>query len=400
MNTLRRQDNDKIPPCVALLMAVGVYAKEFYIGNSGSLQIGDMCFLAAFLLIILLNKMRMTIYRIDVWLIAFITLSATINCVYAIYYSDMTFVMFSSYLIYSLFVVFLTREVSNDKSTLQSVSFALKAAMITQVFVSLSGMGRHLYGRYTGTFNDPNQYGYFVLTSLFLTKIIDEKLEHRSSIVWTIIPIYLIALSQSSGMFLGLSVYLFLSIWNGSFLADQTSKRKQILRFLIIVSFILILFILIGGNFRFLEQIKISGFQRLVDRLFGSKTSGSGNFLMSFITDRSITRILRNPWGLLYGTGEGRWQRYPEGNEIHSTMISICYYYGIVPYIIWLTWIKKNIENISKKMVCVYCALIIEAFTLGNHRQPFFWMLLVLAYNPDRKNEKIRNNVSRERLIV
>ena len=122
---------------------------------------------------------------------------------------------------------------------------------------------------------------------------------------------------------------------------------------------------------------RLSGLTRLVNRI--SSGNSTTDLLHFYLRDRSITRVVDNPLGLLYGTGEGMWTRYPSNNEIHATMISLCFYYGIIPYLLWILWLKNNMENIHPALLCVYVAHIAEAFTLANHRQPFFWILFVLA---------------------
>lgn len=383
MNNQKDKYKSKWPFVVTFFLSAGIYLKEFYITKSGTLQVGDMCFLIAFLFMIL--SFRVPLYKMDLWLIVFVTMAGTINLIYASIYNNNSFITYTSYLIYSFFIVMITRLISDDYRTVHAMSVALKMALITQVAVSVSGKGKHVFGRYTGTFNDPNQFGYFVLSSLFLIIVIDEILKKKKSIGWIVIAAYLILLSQSSGMLLGLAIFVFLALWKSTFMDEWNPKNKFLVRFLMIIIATMgaMFFIVLGGDIVNLLATNISGFQRLIKRILTS--SNIRTLVYSFIKDRSITRVLRDPWPLLYGAGEGSWDRYTEKNEIHSTMISLCYYYGIIPYTIWLVWLKNNLKNISERLVCVYIALIAEAFTLANHRQPFFWMLLVFAAHPNCK---------------
>ena len=116
--------------------------------------------------------------------------------------------------------------------------------------------------------------------------------------------------------------------------------------------------------------------------------------------DRSMLRILNDPKYLIYGSGEGNWSRWSmlrEGNEVHGTMIALLFYYGIIPYMLFIKWIKNNIGGIKNiKIIGVYIALIIEAFTLINHRQPFFWMIFVLGYlfeQFNRNDNEVQNEL-------
>lgn len=367
---------------MGFLIAVGAYTKEFYIGGSGKLQIGDAFFLLAFLLAILKRKIH--ICRQDYWLIAFVTAAVIIDTIYSVLYDDNSFLIYASYLIYSTIIVLLTRSTfqcdKNNLNELEMLSIALKCAIITQIIISSLHGGRYLYGRYTGTFNDPNQFGYYCLMSLFILTILDEKLGRETRLIWIALVGYLIVLSKSSGMILGFSIYLSLFIWNGSLV----KKHKRLILMVIrvgavcaILFAVIIGVVLYGGIKDSSFKINIAGFQRIMTRLAGN-TSFNG-IIMAFLKDRAATRVLRNPIGFLYGTGEGRWTRYIEGNEIHSTMISLCFYYGIIPYTMFIVWIFRNIKYAESKTKIVCIAAILEAFTLANHRQPFFWMMFVLA---------------------
>ncbi len=64
---------------------------------------------------------------------------------------------------------------------------------------------------------------------------------------------------------------------------------------------------------------------------------------------------------------------------MHSTMIALCYYYGIMPYALFLKWLSDNLRDIPRRSVGVFIALILEAFTLANHRQPLFWTMFVMG---------------------
>lgn len=74
-------------------------------------------------------------------------------------------------------------------------------------------------------------------------------------------------------------------------------------------------------------------------------------------------------------------------DEVHSTVLSIWFYYGIVPWLIWLVWCAKQVKGIKRSARYIYFAIGIECLTLINQRQPFFWMLLVLASHSVLKDD-------------
>ena len=66
-------------------------------------------------------------------------------------------------------------------------------------------------------------------------------------------------------------------------------------------------------------------------------------------------------------------------HEIHSSFFEIWYCYGIVPTVILIMWLIKNIKACDKKRMAAVMAILIESFFLVNYRQPFFWYILVYS---------------------
>ena len=116
----------------------------------------------------------------------------------------------------------------------------------------------------------------------------------------------------------------------------------------------------------------------------------------AMLADRIITRIFKYPYYLFFGAGEGAYNRFIEtrGFEIHSTLISITFSYGLLPLSMLLVWIRSKLRNLPKTLLPVYIGLFIESFFLANHRQPIVWMIIVLGssyYLMDNKeNDKLK----------
>lgn len=381
----RTKLNVSIDGIIAVLIALGFYSKEFYLLPSGSLQIGDIFLLLAFGFCLISG--RVFLEKIDYPLVLFLILSISVNFIYYICFDDSSFLKYSLYTLFSVVIVLLFRIVMYDEKVAEYSLIALKLAVITQVILSILRGGRYFFGRYSGTFNDPNQFGYYVLMCMFMIYVIQHINKKRMSLVWLVLPGYLILLSQSSGMLVGYTVFLAFFIWRIT--GDSSKTVQSFSRALVLIFLLGSLLVLFTVNdlsrFEVLNNSRISGLRRIIARL--SRVASIRGFFDSFVRDRSLSRIFENPAGFLYGTGEGMWARYSDGNEIHSSMISLCFYYGIIPYSLWVFWIKSNLQNLNSVLLCVYIAHIVEAFTLANHRQPFFWILFVLASHELAKTE-------------
>ena len=372
------------------IFCLGVFLKQFYILPSGSLQIGDIFMLLSFGLCLV--KKRIHVLKIDAPILGLVVLSSCINIIYSLGSSDTSFLRYTIYLIFSLLVILTFRGLSSEERFLISLKNTLNLALLFQVIAYVTRIGRNYDAyRYMGTFNDPNQYGYYVLTAGIIIYMISV-LANQKMPIWQIVVMgILIAVSASTGMLLGYMLFIMFSI----ILPILKNRRwGTVLFFLILVGLLILL--------AFYDSLINKSFNNAI---FGRATNKlksfqNGSFIISFMKDRSMLRILNDPKYLIYGSGEGNWSRWSmlrEGNEVHGTMIALLFYYGIIPYMLFIKWIKNNIGGIKNiKIIGVYIALIIEAFTLINHRQPFFWMIFVLGYlfeQFNRNDNEVQNEL-------
>ncbi len=64
---------------------------------------------------------------------------------------------------------------------------------------------------------------------------------------------------------------------------------------------------------------------------------------------------------------------------MHSTLLGILFYYGILPFLVLMRWLRLNLRGVRKVLLPVYFALFIESMTLANQRQPVLWILILLG---------------------
>ena len=106
--------------------------------------------------------------------------------------------------------------------------------------------------------------------------------------------------------------------------------------------------------------------------------------LEEILADRGIDKLWMNPFSLLYGAGDGAFNRYAGNDymqaEMHCILLGLWYCYGIIPFVVLCIWIYKNIKQLPLEAYVVYLALLAESMFLVNYRQPFFWMLLELGW--------------------
>ena len=264
-----------------------------------------------------------------------------------------------------------------DKKWLSKLVLVCKINLIIQLIIYLAKMGDYWRGtyRYMGTYNDPNQLGYAIISTFAIIFLLNDSKKY----IYFIIAVFLVFKTASAGMLIALIVMFSFDLINilKTVIHEKLSVTKIPLFFCAIV---LIGIVLTQNN----HIIDLRGFR------LEQKISKGSSVIQSFINDRGLNVAFDHPIYFIFGYGEGfKCERYGHSGEMHSTWISLFYYYGLIPFIILLKWIYSNIKGISRKYIPVYIAIFVEAFTLINHRQPSFWMIIMIGtlLRGDRKSE-------------
>ena len=366
---------------------IGLFIKQFYLRASGSIQISDAVIMLSVAVLFFSGRVRL--HKIDLSLIIFVAFTFLINGIYSAYYGQ-NLLINSIYLLYNLLTVIAFRIYIKKESFVNALSVTMKVNLLTQLAFYILGVGRYYWGayRYQGTFNDPNQFGFFVLCCFFMLYLCSYIQKKRLHIVWYLIVSFLIIVSASKGMALSLLVFFFFAVFQP---AIASKSRWTIVLYTLF--FLLGALIILFGDYLFgdielfsvLRNLGGDSFDFLLKR-FEQRTSGTGTIfdsIQNFLRDRRMLRVIMAPQYLIYGAGEGYYLRFiqygDQGMEIHGTMVSLLYYYGIVPYSFFIGWLRNNLRGISQQTRGVYIAMILEAFTLANHRQPLFWTIFALG---------------------
>ena len=245
------------------------------------------------------------------------------------------------------------------------------------------GYGRWLDEyRYMGTFNDPNQLAFFVMSRFFILFVI---YNHAKTGDWKekvgifaafSLTLFLVVQAASTGMLLGTAAFAVAWLIY-AFVKDKSIKKLFVLLGTFFFSIVVItvdemkLF-----NFSFLEGTSL--LERLTEKI--NKMGGKSGF-EGYVIDRNLQAFFEKTYYIMWGAGEGAFDRFTDvakAAELHSTVLGLLFYYGIVPFIILMAWLKKNLKYAKSADWCVYLALFIEMLTLINHRQSSLWILFVL----------------------
>lgn len=399
--------------CVFFFLAV--FLKQFYLLPSGSVGVADLFFAAACLTAFsaVWGKRETLLYREDWPWAVFLVFAVVINGFYFVRTRNKGLPLHTMYWIYSAFLIWTFRTLHSERF-MNGLCWICRCNIVFQLLAFLVGFSRYFYeswggSRLMGTFNDPNQFAFFIFTMMLVLFM-----EYRRRAVYTVktriafwgmflIGVFLIFKAKSTGMFVGLLA--FFAVLVGQFFWDRCCHSKQRKLWWIggAVCAVLLAFgvyrIWPGANFD-VSQTDYTLLSRIQQKIW--KLS-NGN-IYDLLYDRSAERLVLTPQYLLYGAGEGYFERFIpyDGfeqllspgvfdvfhvNEIHSSFFDVWFSYGLIPTAILVYWIVRNVRRCEWSQLAAVLALLAESFTLMNCRQPFFWFIIVMAGMSGVKHE-------------
>lgn len=373
--------------------------KPFYLFSSGGLQIADIFLMLSFATLVVVLKINPAIrgqfletIKANKLFIIFVACTILVNGAYFIFYEEFRFLLSSLYFIFNLLAIITFTSFYKDKVFLERVSKVFKFNLLLQLAIFIIGIGRYYtLDRYMGTFNDPNQFGYYIFISFLFIYVINILLKKKQlNLLYLLITLVLIIQSASTGMILGIGGFLLLiSAYHIYRYFNLTYEKLRKIIYTtalgLAVGLITILTVVtIPNNEKTFINHAYDESQAIIQRVTEKTDKASGDADMSLWEDRGYDIIFKYPMYIVFGAGEGGYDRFAlaannHNNEIHATLPSILFYYGIIPFLILSWWIYKKIKRIDPRILIALIALLIESFTLLNQRQSLFWMLVIIG---------------------
>lgn len=346
-----------------IFVFLGFTLVPYYIFPSGSLQPSHFLFLLAYLS----HKNK---YNLDKVMMLrtflFFSYCLLVNLIYSIFYVDFSFLVFPINLFYDLIVFFLLIDIlrSDENSYIKNAfSKVILIIFAIQIFQWILGFGRYdFFPRYNGFFNDPNQMAFFVLCCLSVALSND-----RNKIINLIIIVlgfWLIFITQSRSATIGL-VFIFLSLF--------IHYYAVIKKYLPIALLGIILFIYLFFNYYWDDVVNLilnsDNFSRFKEVDVSTQSE-----------DRGFDRIINYPEYLLFGAGQGYYQRFNSNLEIHSTWFGFLFYYGVIGLFLFLSFLYKIFSNLSLYRKFLFLAPLFYSFSTFGARTVVFWIFLATFY--------------------
>ena len=356
--------------------------KPYYVFKSGSVQPGDAFLAVAVFLLLCYDRFVIHLRKQDKFLYLFFLCIFLVNFGYFVAYAETSFLKCLLYYVFNLLAVYMFRSLCTMPRFYTYFSAILKFNLFAQLILLLTGVGSwYTAGRYMGTYNDPNQLAFGIMSTYCLLFCISRLMPVKRRWLYFAMAAYLIYQSSSTGMLVAIAILFVCEQYFRLVSIKGNFNRACYIVYLLLIT---IVFLLLGIE---LVRILASGETEVPFlRRFAGKLDKGDSFIESFIKDRNLTAVVNKPVYFLFGSGETKMSRFASSKgELHSTWIGLLFYYGIIPFCVLIAWIRSNMRNIDWYVIPVYLCLFAEALTLVNHRQPSFWTLIALAAVINRK---------------
>lgn len=374
-----------------LFFLLFIFLKQFYLFPSGGMEAADVCLFASFFML-LCDCMRRRPERLlqlktESLFYGFLASVLMINAYYGIRLGRGEFFKYTCFWIFNACAIwsfcYLTEY--GGKAFLTGINRVVKVNIGVQLLIYLSGHGRifrEYWGavRYQGTFNDPNQLAFFLFMMILLLYLYRCRFGDRSFPVFYVLVLPVIAASKSTGILLGVFVFTILAVLYELY---QIGCKKGVSVKVWILG--ICMGVLIFGLFLWwiwpaadfdVKTVDYNMLTRIQEKIW--KVAHGG--LLGLFLDRGMEKLVLYPQYLLYGAGEGGFDRFTlasQVNEIHCCLFSVMFCYGLIPTSCLLVWLGRKLRRIDAAMTSAVIGLLAESFFLVNYRQPMFWMILL-----------------------
>ncbi|MDY0885647.1 O-antigen ligase family protein [Dongia soli] len=345
-------------------LALYILLKPFYMLPSGLPQVGD------FLLIIMLTLLafqRRVYFSKEAraftgWMVLFAVHATVVNVTWSAILADKKVMLYAAYYVFNVGLVILCLRYGflKPKVTLVVIAYATTASVVLQAGASFLADKEEMI-RQTISFNNPNQLGYWSLLSLCIFLSIANRLKFP----WymqTLVPIclcYTVALSLSKAAMLASVLTIFIHV---------VKNRKMLV----------IAIVLAGIGYVALEKSAI------VDHVTNRIDNIGQQYDDSFYA-RGYLRIIAWPQYVLLGAGEGAIYRWDDSEysddrfEIHSTMATILFSYGLVGLTLFLSAIWCIYRGTSLGQFLYVLPPFLYGITHQGLRFSLFWLLFAVV---------------------
>lgn len=360
-----------------LAWAVYLAATPLYVFPSGYPQPGDG--LMAVLILVLLTGFSLrapkhtSLYLLGALFIGHV---AIVNWVWWLQYKDQKFLLASIYYAYNcgifLFVISLFQRYGANVVGVARASLTVAALIVLAFCLVTSHVATGEGERAIGTFNNPNQLGYWSLLAVgcFLVLKGNERL-NLLDFVFLATATYLAALSLSKAALLSLFALLLTA------LVGQGVERRSTLAILVVLLGLTPLLVLQSGI------VGSALLQTQAGDVVG-RLQNIGQQHDDSLVYRGYDRIWLYPQYLIFGAGEGAFERFDLSKapplEMHSTFGTLLFSYGMVGFGLIGSAVYMIMRRAPVRHIAYFGILTFYGMTHQGLRFSLLWVFLGLIF--------------------
>jgi hypothetical protein len=301
-----------------------------------------------------------------------------VNVVWFFISPDFVFLKKTSFYLFNMMVfLFVITAGYHDFERLKVVVWwscviALLSQLLYLEFV-FHGVGK----RATGTFNNPNQLGYWALLLMSCLAVVKERAPLRPLDILALgAGFYVLMLSLSKAASISGTVLILLII------AFCRLQRASGLVLSVLLVLGLVFQIATGGLVeRFMSFEPVTNLEH--------RLSGLGKQEDDSLFHRGYIRLIQNPQYLAFGAGEGGFERLTQdaekqGKELHSTLGTILMSYGLIGLGLFATLMLVIFGRAPAASIAYLVPVMMYSVTHMGLRFSEFWVFLGLVYAQSR----------------
>ena len=287
----------------------------------------------------------------------------------------------SLYLMYNICVVNIIRRAALQKNESEIIKWGVVTALIVTVLaLFVNGFGVENSVRSVGSFNNPNQLGYFSVCAISIALLfrVGNNLSVLSLISVSILSFIIAIFSLSKAAIISVIVAIIFSF----FTYFKTRRSKIIIGSMIITVVVFMVFTMYSDgyldNYSFVKRLENIGLQ--------SDDSFSGRGYLDIFNGTVLEIVTGRDSAVV---------RQIIGHEVHSTIFSFLVNYGLIGgglilaiLFLWSLALYRSFGLLS--VILVVAPTMLYGLSHNGSRFTMFWILIALSFAiVDRKNKTI-----------
>jgi hypothetical protein len=357
------------------LWSLSVIFQPIYVFPSGLPQPAD-ALMAVLILALLTGYFVRAPLRRDLYLSGsmFVGWAAVVNWFWWTQYDDIRFLLSPLYYLFNfaLVIVILSLRQSFPAKFVNATKMALTASIVIELAALIAVPGDGL--REVGTFNNPNQLGYWSLLTTACWLVIKGK---DKLTIFDLLIMGGLTVVAMFGLSKAAMVSLLFLLVCGLWFQGATRACKVIL---VLVGLVASTWVLATDSGQNWLSVGFGG--RVLDRF-----EDIGKQRDDTASGRGYDRIWLYPKHLILGAGEGAYERFPPSlpNEMHSTFGTLVFAYGLPGSVFFLILLWLIFRRAPLHHFLYFLAIAMYGLTHQGLRFSFFWVFLALVVDASPK---------------